>query len=89
MECYRRLITQGTWERAPLWERRALERYQEIQQDRRMKRIGPVLICTSRPDGSVFMAHLQEKTAGIYSYVEEGCGAEVEMMWAPVRPSGV
>lgn len=84
MECYRRIV-HGTWERAPLWERCALERYQEIQQDRRMKQAGPVLICTSRPDGSVFMAHIQEKAAGIYSLLQDGTDTEVEMMWAPFR----
>lgn len=84
MECYRRCL-HGTWERAPLWERCALERYQEIQKDRRMRQDAAVMICTSRPDGSVFMVQIQEKTAGVYICVEEG-DQEVEMMWAPFHP---
>lgn len=85
MECYCRRI-QGTWERARPWERRALEQYQEIQKDRRMRQGEMVLICTTRPDGSIFMVHIQEKTAGVYVCVEEGDDQEVEMMWAPIRP---
>jgi len=94
MQCYRR-TSSSTWTLAPLWERHALEHYQEIQQDRRMRRVGMVLICTTRPDGSMFMAYFQEKMAGVYTFVleaglseaeEAGEGEEVEMMWAPSRP---
>lgn len=85
MECYRRIHGQA-WERAPLWERHALERYQEIQKDRRMRPGATVMICTSRPDGSVFMVQIQERTAGVYTCMEEGSDQEVEMMWAPFHP---
>lgn len=87
MECYRR-CSGKTWERASLWERRALERYQEIKQDKRMRQLDPVLICTSRPDGSLFMAHFREKNAAVYVFVERGSDdtieIEKEIMWYPL-----
>lgn len=89
MECYRRLIQgngkRGTWEKAPVWERHSLERYQEIQNDKRMRRAGPVCISTSHPEVGMFMATFQEKTAGLYVFHQED--QEVEMMWAPSRLS--
>lgn len=87
MECYRRLIQgngkEGVWEQASVWERHSLERYQEIQRDKRMRRVGPVCISTSHPEVGIFMANFQEKKAGLYVFHQED--QEVEMMWAPAK----
>jgi hypothetical protein len=89
----------SSWKPAPDVYQRVLSLYEEIQRDRRSRQPDPVTICTSGPDGSLFMAHLRVKphTSGVFlcelgdesGRVDESgkvdeSGSVIELMRCPV-----
>lgn len=83
--CYLRYHGKG-WEPATFYHRHALSLYEELQGDRRARQTDPVLICTTREDGSIFMANFRKKSPAIYAFEEVsdlGTG-EIEIMFCGV-----
>ncbi len=83
-ECYIRYRGRG-WEPATTYHRHALSLYIELQADRRTRCEDPISICTTRHDGSMFMANFREKNQGIYAFQEVGMDdSEVEIMFCQI-----
>lgn len=85
-ECYVRYRGRG-WVPATAYHRHALSLYMELQADKQSRRGEPVLICTTRYDGSLFMANFRKKNPAIYLFQEvdmNGDGEEVEIMFCAV-----
>lgn len=95
-ECYIRkngMIGYGTWKSATSYERRAFELYMEIQHPNKRYNMDPISICTTKYDGSTFMAQFSKKSEGIYLFQEEGSDDCYEIMFCSVSlpcslPSG-
>jgi hypothetical protein len=87
-ECYLRHRGKG-WEPATTYHRYALSLYEELQGDKRTRRADPILICTTKYDGSIFMANFRKKSPAVYAFQETtsdmGAGEEeVEIMFCSV-----
>ena len=92
-DCYIRHRGRG-WESATAYHRHALSLYMELQADKRTRCGDPALICTTRYDGSMFMANFRVKTPAIYAFQEvetdENEEREVEIMFCAVSlPSSI
>jgi hypothetical protein len=93
--CYCRRKGKG-WALAEEYMKRALSTFLSFHVRSRVS--GPMVICTTRPDGSLFRALFLVKNQGIYSFQEQGQGQgqeeeqeeeqEVEMMMCAIRLPG-
>ena len=86
--CYIR--SQGkSWMHAENYHRRGLDLYLDIRKNKMMYQPDPVLICTQRVDGSIFMAHYRKKNLSVYTFKEYSydlgdMGEEYDIMYCPL-----
>lgn len=78
-----------TWEPAMTHHHHALSLYIDLQGNKQMRKSDPILICTTRYDGSTFMGYFRKKNSAIYAFQETGGdnsedGEEVEIMFCTV-----
>ena len=85
--CYIRkseIIGYGTWTHASSYLRRAFELYLELQQTTNRYPSDTLSICTTKQDGSTFMAQFSKKSQGIYLFQEEGSEDTYEIMFCSI-----
>ena len=61
------------WEPALTHHQHSLSLYEELQKDKRTRRMDPVLICTKQ-DGRLFMANFRKINSAIYAFQEVSDG---------------
>lgn len=85
--CYfrkKQIYGYGSWFPASIHHQRALELYIEIQSNYAMKQNDPVTICTTKYDGSTFMANFSKESEGIYLFQEQGSEDCYEIMFCSI-----
>lgn len=85
--CYIRksgIIGYGTWVHASSYHHRALELYLELQQTKNRYQSDTISICTTKENGSTFMAQFSKKSQGIYLFQEEGSEDTYEIMFCSI-----
>lgn len=85
--CYIRkigIVKHGTWVHASSYHRHAFELYLELQQRKKQYQMDPISICTTKQDGSTFMAQFSKKSQGIYLFQEEGSEDSYEIMFCSI-----
>ena len=85
--CYIRkigIVKYGTWTHASSYHRRAFELYLELQKTTKRYQMDPISICTTKQDGSTFMAQFSNKSQGIYLFQEESSENSYEIMFCSI-----
>jgi hypothetical protein len=81
-----------SWTHCESHHQHGLDLYLDIRRNKNMRQTDPILICTQRKDGSIFMAYYRKKNPSIYSFQEYSydlgdMGDEYDIMYCPLMVS--